>query len=233
MRVDGYAPIEDYAVIGDGRTIALVAGDGAIDWLCLPNFDSPSTFAAILDSARGGSFTLQPAVPFQSTRRYLPQTNVLETTFTTEQGSVRVVDAMTLPNDRLDPMRELVRSIEGISGRVAMRWCCKPRFDYGGAEPRCEWRYGIPVAVSGGDAIAIASWDAGTPVWRDARVEAEVEIVAGARALLALTSAYAEPLIFPGRSDVVGAATDAPDGAKIISFSARALRETRSAQGPS
>jgi len=238
MRVDGYAPIEDYAVIGDGRTIALVAGDGAIDWLCLPNFDSPSTFAAILDSARGGSFTLQPAVPFQSTRRYLPQTNVLETTFTTEQGSVRVVDAMTLPNDRLDPMRELVRSIEGISGRVAMRWCCKPRFDYGGAEPRCEWRYGIPVAVAGGDAIAIASWDAGTPVWRDARVEAEVEIVAGARALLALTSAYAEPLIFPGRSDVLArlemtiafwkawSAAHAYDGpwADLVSRSALALK---------
>jgi GH15 family glucan-1,4-alpha-glucosidase len=203
MRVDGYAAIEDYAVIGDGRTMALVARDGAIDWLCLPNFDSPSAFAAILDAARGGSFTLRPAVPFHSTRRYLPDTNVLETTFTTEQGSVRVVDAMTLPNDRLDPMRELVRSIEGLSGRVAMRWCCSPRFGYGREVPRCEWRYGYPVAVAGGEAIGVASWDAGTPVWCDAAVGAEFEIVAGARALLALTSAYAEPLVFPGRHDLL------------------------------
>src|SRR5580765_2239954 len=202
MRVDGYAPIEDYAVIGDGRTMALVARDGAIDWLCLPNLDSPSAFAAVLDAERGGSFTLRPSIPFQTTRRYLPRTNVLETTFTTEQGSVRVIDAMTLPNDHLDPMRELVRSVEGVSGLVPMRWRCAPRFDYGRRRPRGEWRHHIPVAVWGGEAIAIASWDAGTPVWRDAGAEAEFEVAGGGCALLAMSSAYAEPLILPGRQDV-------------------------------
>src|SRR3954467_10320139 len=136
MRIDGYAPIEDYAVIGDGRTMALVARDGAIDWLCVPNLDSPSTFAAILDARRGGSFSVQPAIPFQSTRRYLPRTNVVETTFSTGQGSVRIVDAMALPNDRLDPVRELGRGIEGISGRGPRRGGCEPRFDYGRQVPR-------------------------------------------------------------------------------------------------
>src|SRR5256885_16445945 len=155
MRVDGYAAIEDYAVIGDGRTMALVALDGAIDWLCLPNVDSPSAFAALLDTAAGGSFTLQPAVPFRSIRRYLPRTNVLETTFATDAGSVRLIDAMTLPHDHVAPMRELVRSVEGISGRVPMRWRCVPRFDYGRGMPRCEWRYDVPVAVWGAEAIAV------------------------------------------------------------------------------
>jgi GH15 family glucan-1,4-alpha-glucosidase len=203
MRIDGYAPIEDYALIGDGRTAALVALDGAIDWLCLPNLDSPSAFAAILDAGRGGSFTLQPAVPFQSSRRYLPCTNVLETTFTTDRGSVRVVDAMTLPNDRLDPMRELVRSVEGVSGTVPMQWRCAPRFDYGRGRPRCEWRHGVPVAVWGADAIAVLAWSAGRPEWRDEGAGAQFEIEGGGRALLAMTSAYAEPLMLPGRQDVL------------------------------
>jgi GH15 family glucan-1,4-alpha-glucosidase len=208
LRIDGYAPIEDYALIGDGRSAALVARDGAIDWLCLPNLDSPSVFAAILDAGRGGAFELQPEIPFDSSRRYLPRTNVLETTFTTSRGVVRIVDAMTLPNSHLAPMRELVRSIEGVSGAVPMRWRVTARFDYGRQAPRCEWRDGVPVAAWGAEAIAVVHRDAGTPAWRDGAVEGRFDIEAGHRALLAMATAYAEPLVLPGPTAIASRLED-------------------------
>ena len=200
MRQDGYAPIEEYALIGDGRTAALVALDGAIDWLCLPNLDSPSVFAAILDATRGGTFELQPAVPFTVTRRYLPRTNVLETIFTTDRGSVRLVDAMTIPDDHLAPLRELARSMEGLSGSVPMRWRVAPRFAYGQRAPRCEMRGGVPVALWGAEALALASWDAGTPAWNGETLEARFDLPAGSRPLLTMSAAYAEPLVIPSRA---------------------------------
>src|SRR5579884_1442522 len=130
-RTDGYLPIEDYGAIGDSRSVALVGLDGTIDWMCLPELDAPSAFAAILDPERGGRFVLQPAVPFTVERRYLERTNVLETTFETEAGSVRLTDALTIDSSQAAPWRELVRKVEGLSGSVPMRWRVEPRFDYG------------------------------------------------------------------------------------------------------
>src|SRR5262245_31042748 len=198
MRTNGYAPIEDYAVIGDGRTAALVARDGSIDWLCLPNLDSSSVCANALDANRGGAFELCPDTAFTSTRRYVPNTNVLETTFETDRGRVRVVDALTIPNGGLAPMRELARSIEGLSGSVPMRWRFAPRFDYGRRQPRREWRESVPVASAGSEALAVPSWNAGTPSWHGDAVESYFEISAGAHALIALSSAFTEPLVLPG-----------------------------------
>jgi GH15 family glucan-1,4-alpha-glucosidase len=202
VRVDGYAPIEDYAVVGDGRTAALIALDGSVDWLCLPHFDSPSVCAAILDVARGGSFELAPAASFEVTRRYLPHTNVLETTFLTEQGTVRVTDSLTISDRGLEPMRELVRLVEGVAGQVAMRWRFTPRFEYGSARPECGWRHGVPVAIAGSEVVAIGNWGAGEPVWTGGTVGAGFDIEAGGKALITLAYAHGEPAVLPGRHAV-------------------------------
>jgi GH15 family glucan-1,4-alpha-glucosidase len=198
----GYVPIADYAAIGDGRTVALVARDGSVDWLCLPDLDSPSVFAAVLDADRGGRFELQPDAPAQTQRRYLPGTNVLETTFTTAHGAVRVTDAMSLPSSDLGPAREMIRRVDGLSGRVPMRWRITPAFGYGSAPRRITYRGRIPVAVAGRDALAVCSWQAGEAQIDDAAIFGRFEARASSSALIALCAAHQEPLVFPAREQV-------------------------------
>jgi GH15 family glucan-1,4-alpha-glucosidase len=202
MRPRSYVPIADYAAIGDGRTVALVARDGSVDWLCLPGLDSPSVFAAVLDADRGGRFELQPEEPARVERRYRPDTNVLETTFTTGQGAVRVTDALGLPNPDLGPARELIRRVEGIAGLVPMRWSLTPAFAYGAARPRLERRGRIPVATSGADALALCSWDAGEAQIDRSAISGRFEAQESKSSLIALCAAHQEPLVFPRREDV-------------------------------
>src|SRR5262249_44634989 len=195
-----YPPLREYAAIGDGRTVALVARDGSIDWLCLRDLASPSLFAAILDAERGGRFTLRPRQPHEARRRYLPDTNVLETTFTTSTGAARVTDAMTLPGRGLGPARELVRCVEGLTGSVPLTWRVGPRVRFGSDPDAAVMRRVAPVATSGSDALAVCAWDAG-PVQCDATgMGADFEIREGGRATIAMVTAHAEPLVFPGRA---------------------------------
>jgi GH15 family glucan-1,4-alpha-glucosidase len=201
-RVKRYAPLRDYAAIGDGRTVALVARDGSIDWLPLPDLDSPSVFAAVIDSERGGRFELEPDNPYDLERRYLPDTNVLETTFVTAAGSVRVTDALTLPSDRLDPFRELQRRVEGLAGTVTLRWRLEPRFGYGGARVRFGRNGGVWVASSGSDALALCSFHAGEPILDGDGWHGRFTVSGGSSALLAASHAHQEPLVLPGRDDL-------------------------------
>jgi GH15 family glucan-1,4-alpha-glucosidase len=204
LRPRGYVPIGDYAAIGDGRTVALVARDGSVDWLCLPDLDSPSVFGAVLDADRGGRFALAPEIPAEVERRYLPDTNVLETTFTTGRGVVRVTDAMALPGHDLGPTRELIRRVDCVVGRVPMRWRVTPAFGYAAAPTRLERRGGIPVALAGRNALAVCSWEAGAAQIGERAIFGRFELRQSESALIALCTAHQEPLVFPTREHVEG-----------------------------
>jgi len=202
-RIDGYAPIREYALVGDGRTTALIARDGAVDWLCLPNVDSPSVFARVLDAERGGSFRLEPGVPYEAERRYQDNSNVLETTFTTAEGVVRVTDAMTLTDDdRLSPLRELCRKVEALSGTVPLRWSFDPRFGYGERRTELDRRAGRWFAHSGTECVALGAWNVGVITGNGATVGGELRLREGDSALLELSAAHKEPAVLPSRDDV-------------------------------
>ncbi len=143
--------IEDYALIGDTQTAALVHRDGAIDWLCLPRFDSAACFAALLGEREHGYWRLAPCGPATSSRRYRPGTLVLETEHVTPSGSVRVVDLMPIRGEAPD----VVRLVEGVSGTVRMRMELLIRFDYGSAIPWVRTLDGALRAVAGPDALEL------------------------------------------------------------------------------
>jgi GH15 family glucan-1,4-alpha-glucosidase len=197
----GFAPIREYAAIGDGCTVALVALDGSIDWLCLPHLHSASVFAALLDSDRGGRFALAPAEAFEAERRYVPGTNVLETTFHTAGGVVRTTDALSLSATSLGPLREVARRIEGLAGTVSLAWSVEPRFEYGARPGRVGRRGEIPVAEAGKDAVAVSAWGAGEPELTADAISGRFEARAGDRALLVLGATHQEPLVLPSRDD--------------------------------
>ncbi len=114
-------PLQDYAALGDGRSVPVVAPNGAVTWWCVPNMDSEPLFDALVDPEAGGHFTLAPAEPFGSERRYRNDSNVLETTFTTTSGVARVTESLNSTHAGRLPWCELARRIEVVSGTVSMR----------------------------------------------------------------------------------------------------------------
>jgi GH15 family glucan-1,4-alpha-glucosidase len=128
----GYKPIADYGIVGDLRTAALIACDGSVDWLCLPRFDSPSVFAAILDSQKGGSFKIAPCGEnIRSVQIYRPDTNVLVTRFLTDGAVVELTDFMPVQASRsANESSWLVRRVHAVSGTAKMRLRCTPAFNF-------------------------------------------------------------------------------------------------------
>ena len=201
-RRDGFAPIGAYAAIGDGRTVALVAADGSVDFMSLPSLHSPTTFGAILDPERGGRFTLAPGGEYDAARRYVGRTNVLETTYRTGDGVVRVTEALTLQDGGLLPWVELARRVEGIEGSVHLEWRLEPRFDWGREPPRIVRRGDLVVAEGTGLRLAIHSWDAGEVEGEENALAGSFEVAAGGTALLALVATHEQPLHAPSRDHV-------------------------------
>jgi len=144
--------IEDYALIGNMRTAALVARDGSIDWLCVPQFDSPACFAALLGRHGHGHFQLTPVARHTATRRrYRDRTLILETEIDTDAGTVRLIDCMPLWPERLD----VVRIVEGLRGRVPMRMELVMRFGYGVVTPWVRRVDGALLATAGPHSIEL------------------------------------------------------------------------------
>ena len=174
--------IEDYALIGDAHTAALVSIDGSIDWLCFPRFDSPACFAALLGTDENGHWRIAPREAHaRSDRRYRGDTLVLETEWTTPDGTVRVIDFMPPRDDAPD----VVRIVEGVSGRMAMRSELRLRFDYGHLVPWVRRDDGQIVAVAGPDAVSLRS-DV-NQYGKGFATYADFEITAGDRAWFVLT----------------------------------------------
>jgi GH15 family glucan-1,4-alpha-glucosidase len=171
-------PVENYGVIGDMHTVALVGKDGSIDFMCFPRFDSPTIFAALLDPEKGGRFLLAPeAADAHQVQLYLPDSAILLTRFLFAEGVAEVSDFMPVAC----PARALVRRVKTVRGEIAFRMVCAPRFDYGRAGHRVErrsereWvlasegrdrvafllRSDVPLSLVDGDAVAAFRLGAG------------------------------------------------------------------------
>jgi len=167
-------PIENHGVIGDLQTVALVGMDGAIDFMCFPEFDSPTIFASLLDSEKGGHFQIAPILEDATQKQlYLPDTNVLISRFLSDQGVAEISDFMTIGQER--DVHDLVRRAKTVRGEVEFRMICAPRFDYGrvshtaelrenghevlftpqgGNQPPLRLRSRVPMRLENGDAMA-------------------------------------------------------------------------------
>jgi len=202
-----YSPISDYAIIGDCRSAALVSRTGSIDWWCLPRFDSPPVFAAILDHARGGSFRVAPAAAFSSSRRYVGRTAVLETTFTTSSGALRLIDAMPVADEEVKarslwPEHEVLRSLEVIDGEVEVEIVYQPRLVFATAPARITMHPHQALMVERGRVVLLLRTEVPLTVNEDGtEARGRCRLRAGERAVLALSFAQGSPVVLPALGD--------------------------------
>ena len=198
--------ITDYALIGNGCTGALVSRNGSIDWCCFPEFHSPGVFAALLDSKKGGHFSIAPVELYESKQAYVTDTNVVETSFTTPTGQVRTLDAFTAleESERLKslyPDHEILRIIEGIAGEVKMHVEYAPRIFYGQIIPRLRdnQRLGIQFSWQENTLVLLSTLETGKMKVKNCagKVEAEFHITRGQKVIFSLSYSNQGPAVIP------------------------------------
>ncbi|WP_432251901.1 glycoside hydrolase family 15 protein [Streptomyces sp. HNM1019] len=176
--------IDDYALIGDHQTAALISRHGSIDWLCLPRFDSPACFAALLGDRDNGHWRLAPKGAGACTRRrYLDDSLVLESVWETGTGTVKVIDFMP----QRDRAPDLVRIVEGVSGSVEMLGVLRLRFDYGRVVPWVRRTDGHRIAIAGPDSVWLRSEPEVRTYGEDFSTRSEFTVSAGDRVAFVLT----------------------------------------------
>lgn len=213
MRDGDWLPLDQYAAIGDGRSVALVGSDGSIDWWCVPTLDSTPFFDRLLAGEDGGRFAVAPAGPFTVERRYRPGSNVLEQVFTTATGCARITYSLNSgPSGRL-PWSELAHRVEGLEGTVEFGVELRPGRRLGQANP---WRepspHGDVMHLDGIVSALRASGDLERLTEADDRVTARLATRAGSRSVLALLASSNETLILPPL-DAIDARIDRSDQA--------------------
>jgi GH15 family glucan-1,4-alpha-glucosidase len=178
----GFTPIAEHGLLADCNSAALLTRDGSIDWLCLPRYDSPAIFSRILDP-EAGHWWIRPAGGYTVERRYVPGTLAIETTFTTNDGVVRLRDAMAFAAGQrghdlgFDAPHELLRSVEGVSGHVKLEMELSPRGEYGLVKPLFRQEEGGGRTFGGSSRIAV---QAGSPVEiEDATMTSSFEVAEG------------------------------------------------------
>lgn len=203
LRTDGFAPLRAYALLGDLRATALVATDGTIDWLAAPAMDTPPVCAALLDPGRGGSITMAPTADYAVSRRYLPGTMVLETTYTTAAGTVRVTDALNRGALGALPWTELARVVEADSGEVPMQWAVSPGHRLSGSTR--AWAYlheDTPMLLVGDVHLAVVAESIGDPCLDGHAVTGSFIARAGQCGVLGVTATEGEPVHVPPSAEI-------------------------------
>jgi GH15 family glucan-1,4-alpha-glucosidase len=198
-----YLPISDYALIGDCRSAGLISRDGSLDWLCLPRFDSPSIVAALLDAEAGGRFRIRPTREYEVTRRYVPDTNILETTFTSPGGVAVLRDLMPVSSEEekrahLSPQHEVLRELGGLQGEIDLELLYEPRPGYGRSRPLLRQLGALGLGCEAGGSVLNLLSEVPLVLSDDRRsARGIVRLRAGERQYLSLTYSNEGPAVLP------------------------------------